>query len=357
MTEYVPFPSDPAQEIVLPVEAVRDLVADILERKGMFRFEAEIAADRMIEADMRGQHAHGCRMTHELVEAIDCGNIDPRAQLVTEVDLPAACLINAGEGVGQVAATRAMQTAIKKAKETGTGTVLLKKSRDFGSAATYVQLAVDAGMIGFCTTSTPGPSVAAYGSTAPATGDNSLAWGIPTRSGAPLILDLSCAGASWAEVKSRLLYGMPVPEGWVVGVEGNRTTDPGQAEVLLPAGGFHGFGLSLVCSVLAGPLAGGRMPSEKEQGFLTQPVEHFFYAIDIRQLVDFDRFLERVQQALDHIRALPPSDDVERIVVPGEVEWERMERCKQEGLPLHKDTVRLLEDLAKRLKLTPAWNV
>ncbi len=355
MTGYVPFPSDPSQEVVVPLEPLRKFLADVLERKGMFRFEAEIAADRMLDADMRGQHAHGCRMTTELVEAIDRGDIDPRAELITEVDTPAAAVINAGEGVGQVAATRAMQTAIKKAKEVGTGTVLVKRSRDFGSAASYVQLAVDAGMIGFCTTSTPGPSVAAYGSHQPATADNSLAWGVPTREGAPLVLDLSCAGASWAEVKSRVLYGMPVPEGWVIDAEGRHTTDPNQAKTLLPAGGFHGFGLSLICSVLAGPLAGGRMPSQKEQGYLTQPVEHFFYVIDVSQLVDSERFLDRVQQAVDQIRSLPPAEGFDRVLVPGEVEWERIERCKRDGLPLHRDTVSRLTELAERLGIAAQW--
>ena len=355
MTEYVPFPSDPSQEKIVPIAPLRKLVSAILERRGMYGYEADMAADRMIDADLWGKHAHGCRMLGQLVAAMDTGDIDPRAEMITEAETAAMAVLDAGEGVGQVAATKAMQLAIRKARDTGTGTVAVKRSRDFGTAASYVQLAVDDGLIGFCTTSTSGPTVAAYGSRTPATADNSLAWGVPTREGAPLVLDLSCAGASWAEVKSRALYGVPLPAGWTLDADGHDTQDPKAACTLLPAGGFHGFGLSLVCSVLAGPLAGGKMPSQKKHGYLTEPIEHFFYAIDFSKFIDPDRFLDRVQEAVEQIRQLPPAEGFDRVRLPGEAEWERAQHCKEHGLALHRDTVTELETLAEKLGLQPEW--
>ena len=59
VTRDVPF--DSTQEVVVQAEAIRKLIVSVLVRKGMFEVEATIAADRLVEADLRGIHSHGSR--------------------------------------------------------------------------------------------------------------------------------------------------------------------------------------------------------------------------------------------------------------------------------------------------------
>jgi len=264
MTTTTPdIPRDAAQEIVVHTAALRDWIVKLLVKKGMFATEAEICADRLIEADVRGIHSHGSRALPRYIKAMDEGSIDPRASITTVCDTPAMAVLDGNHGMGHVVSTRAMQLAIQKAKAVGTGTVAVSHSQHYGAASVYVLLAIQEDCIGYSTTSTAYPTVAAYGSQQAAVANNAFAWGVPSRDTPPFVLDMACAEASWGKVESRKLYGLPLPEGWALDEQGLPTTDAKSAKTLLPAAGARGFGLAFLCSVLAGPLVGSRMPIHK----------------------------------------------------------------------------------------------
>lgn len=348
-------PQDSSQEIVLPADALKELIVKMYVRKGMFAADAEIGAQRLIEADLRGIHSHGTRAAVRYLNDMDMGDVDPRAQVLTLRETAAMAVLDGSTALGHVAATKAMQLAIKKAKEVGTGTVAVKNSQHFGAAQLYALMAVEAGMIGYCTTSTGRATVAAYGSTQPATANNAFAWGVPTREGAPFVLDMACAATSWGKVESRKMYGEKLPEGWALDENGQATLDPEMAKTLIPAAGARGFGLAILCSVLAGPLAGGKMPIHKKRKPAADGSEHFFYAIDIEQFVDPDRFHKELSSSLAEIRALPPGEGFDKVRLPGELEWERAARWAKEGIPLHRDHVLNLEELAAGMKIEVPW--
>lgn len=355
MAETLDLPRDESQEIVVPAEPLRALVVQLFVRKGMFAVEAEAAASRLVEADLRGIHSHGTRTVPTLIEHMDTGDIDPRASALTLHETPAIAILDAGKGLGHATATKAMNLAIEKARQVGTGTVAVKKSQHFGAASTYVLLAVEQGMIGFCTTSTGPATVAAYGSAFPATANNPLAWGIPTRSGAPIVLDMSCAKTSWGKVHTLGMYGLPLPAGWALDDAGQETTDPGAAKTLLPAAGARGYGLALVAGVLAGPLVGRKMPLHKNRSPWIEASEHFFYAIDIAQFGEEDRFYNEIEATTNDIHGLLPEDGVDKVRLPGELEWERAQAWKEDGIPLHRDHVAALGEVAATYKFDVPW--
>ncbi len=280
---------------------------------------------------MRGIHSHGSRSIWRYLDAIDDGGIDPRTEVLTERETPAMAVLNGGKGLGHVAATKGMQLAIQKARAVGTGTVAVRRGQHYGAASVYALMAVEAGMIGFTTTSTGPATVAAYGSRRPATANNALAWGVPTRSGAPFVLDMACAVSSWGKVESLKLYGLQLPPGWALDADGNPTQDPRAAKTLLPFAGARGYGMAFLSSVLAGPLVGGRMPLHKSANVASEGSEHFFYAIDIRQFVELDRFYGELESTMADIRGLPPADGFDRVRLPGELEWERAAALEARG--------------------------
>lgn len=353
--ETLDIPSDPSQEIVVEAEVLAPLMAQMLVAKGMYEAEAQIGAARMLEADLRGIHSHGSRSIWRYLEAMDRGEIDPRARVLTARETPAMAVLDGGLGLGHVAATQAMRMAIEKAKAVGTGTVAVKRSQHYGAAGVYALMAIEAGMIGFTTTSTGTATVAAYGGHQPATANNGWAWGIPTRQGAPFVLDMACSPSSWGKVESRGLYGLPLPEGWALDEQGAPTTDAKQAKTLLQTSGARGYGQAFLASVLAGPLVGARMPIHKSKAFTKDGSEHFFYAIDIAQFVEPDEFYRELDAAVADIRAQPPADGFDKVRLPGELEWERTALWKEQGIPLHRDHVRKLEELCGEMRIAVPW--
>lgn len=350
-------PRDEAQEIVVGVEPLKELVNVILIRKGMFGAESEIAADRLVEADLRGIHSHGTRALPKYIQAMDDGDIDPRAMSITAADTPALAVIEASGGMGHVAATRGMELAIQKARDVGVGTVVIKKGQHFGAAGLYSLMAVRAGMIGFCTTSTGTATVAAYGSQGPGTANNAMAWGIPTGSGIPWVLDMAIAEASWGKIESLGMYGLPIPGTWALDAEGQPTSDAAAAKTLQPAAGARGSGLGFVCSALTSALIGRRSPIHKVANPFGPGSDHFFQAIDPSHFGDPERFLKEIDATIADIRALEPAAGFDQVRVAGELEWERSERWKVDGIPLHRSHVEVLTELctSQRVAVPDAW--
>lgn len=355
MSETPDYPHDSRRDVVVPADGLQRLLVDMLVKKGMYAVDAEIGATRLVEADLRGIHSHGSRAVWRYLEAMDAGEVDPRAEVITERETAAMAVLNGGMGLGHVAATKGMQLAIRKAGEVGTGTVAVKRSQHFGAASVYALMAAEAGMIGYCTTNTGPATVAAYGSRAPGTANNAFAWGVPVRSGPPFVLDMACAVSSWGKVESFKLYGRELPAGWALDERGEPTTDAAAAKTLLPASGARGYGLAFVSSVLAGPLVAGRMPIHKTWSIAADGSEHFFYAIDVRQFVEPEKFDREVEAAIADIRALPPAEGFDRVRLPGEIEAERAERWKRDGIPIHPDHAAKLEEVAAAMKLTVPW--
>ena len=350
------YPHDCGQEICVPMPALRELAIELLVGRKMFRFDAETAADRLIEADLRGIQSHGTRALPRYLEGMDAGEIDSRAKVLTLHETAAIAVLDGGRAIGHVAATKGMQLAIEKAADVGTGTVAVKNSQHFGAASVYSLMAIQAGMIGYCTTSTAGATVAAYGSRGPAMANNAFAWGVPTRQGAPFVLDMACAATSWGKVESFKLYGLPLPAGMALDCEGQPTTDAASAKVLQPCAGARGFGLAFLSSVLAGPLVGGKMPLHKTGRPYAERSEHFFYAIDIKQLVEEDRFYRELDATIADIRALDPAEGFDKVRMPGELEWERAEAYRRDGIPLHRDHSAALAQCAQAAGINVPWS-
>jgi hypothetical protein len=144
---------NPGPEIHIPRGTIHDLVTKLLQRKGMFVAEAEIVAERMIETDLQRTADEGTGTLPGYLEAMDLGDIDPRARIITVSEAAALAVLDGSSGIGHVAATRAMQLAIEKSRVVGTGSVIVKNSRPCGDLGTIARLAARAGSIGLVTTS------------------------------------------------------------------------------------------------------------------------------------------------------------------------------------------------------------
>jgi LDH2 family malate/lactate/ureidoglycolate dehydrogenase len=58
---------------------------------------------------------------------------------------------------------------------------------------------------------------------------------------------------------------------------------------------------------------------------------------------------------IEEIHNAPRADGVDRLLVPGEVEWERYDRAMREGIPLPADVIENLHKAAAATGLSPEW--
>lgn len=119
----------------------------LLVKQGMYAADADIVALRLIESDLMGRPAGGLLWLPRLLSAMDLGDIDPRAQTVTQTDLSALAMMDGSTGVGQVALLRALQLAVKKAHTAGSAVVIVKNSRPVGDPTSCLAAATSAGCV------------------------------------------------------------------------------------------------------------------------------------------------------------------------------------------------------------------
>jgi LDH2 family malate/lactate/ureidoglycolate dehydrogenase len=357
MSGPIPYPRDPAQEVRVPLDPLREFVIRVLVKKSVFQYDAQTAADRMLEADLRGHSAHGVRTLPGHVEIMDLGDIDPRGRVLVEHETPAVATLDGSRGLGHVAATKAMELAIKKAQEVGTGTVVVHHSQHLGAASVYAALAAKAGVIGFCTSNTGGPTVACPGSTRPAVANAPLAWAIPTADGLPIVIDLSTGAASWGKLHLLRQFGLPIPEGVALDDAGAPTSDGDSARVLMPLAGGRGVGLALVATLLAGGLAGGKQPHQKTRSASSECSEHLLMAIDVSHFTDREKFLTRAADARQALRSLPATDAARPVRAPGDRAAAEEAERRANGIPLHRADIEALSKCGRKLKIETPWAV
>ena len=112
--------------------------------------EPEVVAGHILYADLHGIESHGVAMLRHYATGHDL-------RAVPEV--VGDSVIDAGGGIGHLAADRAMRLAIEKARAAGVGVVAVRNSGHFGAAGSYAALARDEGLIGLALTNTRDPAV------------------------------------------------------------------------------------------------------------------------------------------------------------------------------------------------------
>jgi LDH2 family malate/lactate/ureidoglycolate dehydrogenase len=148
-----PSSSDPNLIVEVDRSTLHQLIVKLLQRKGMFAAEAEIVAERMIEADLLQRFGEGTGTLPEYLEAMDLGDIDPRARVITVSESPAITVLDGSTGMGHIATTKAAAMAIEKANSMGICTVFVKNSRPCGDLGYIASLVAKQGLFGLVTTS------------------------------------------------------------------------------------------------------------------------------------------------------------------------------------------------------------
>jgi ureidoglycolate dehydrogenase (NAD+) len=333
----------------------------LLQAGGAAPSDAQLVADALVWADLRARHTQGVSRLPNFVRRLQRGLICSPASMTWKPLAAAAYHLDASNGFGHIAGHRAMTKAIELAKSEGVGLVAVSRSNLYGAAGYFCSLATEAHCIGFSCTNAVA-KVAPFGGTRPVIGTNPLAFGCPTASGVPILIDLSTSAIAGSSAREAGNGGGLLPEGVALDARGNPTRDPSAAAAgcLLPAGP-KGYALGLMVEILAGVLTGAAVGREVGSMYNTwdKPVNtgHIFLAIDIGRFYPLTDFLTRVDQLLEWIKSIPAKRDGEGVRVPGELRAQYAQAYSREGIPLPLHTASDLHKLAEELKVKSPWQM
>ena len=345
--------------IILRKEELKDFAFRLLLAAKCSSEDAEIVSESLVWADLRGRDEYGVSTRlPNMMQRLVRGLIHSPAVMTWTPIAPAAYLLDAGHGFGQVAARLAMDKAIDLCQSQGIGLVAVRHSNHFGTASYYCSRAAEAGCIGFtCTNAFP--KVAPFGGIRPVLGTNPLAFGCPTASGIPVLVDLSTAAYAGSSLRKTSTARGQLPPGVALDANGQPTTQPEAAAqgCLLPAAGPKGFGLALMVEILSGLLTGAAMGREVGSLFYTwdRPVNigHLFMAMHIDHFLPKEVFLGRLQTLLGWVAECPRRHDPEAIRFPGELRGHYAALHERNGIPFEERAVQALNRLADEFNVRP----
>jgi len=333
----------------VPQQKLASFTAQCLEKLGLQSADAQLVAQTLVAANLRGVDSHGVVRLPHYATRLRNGTVKARPDILVHRTGASAAVVEGDAGMGQLVAARAMNEAILLAKASGVGAVVARNSSHCGACAWFVEMAVKEGMIGVALTHTD-PIMVPPGMKRIFLGSNPIAFGAPGGDGPPVIVDLSTTHAAWGKVIVARQEGKAIPPDWAVDAEGRATTDAARAVGLAPTGAHKGYALAMMVEILCAHLAGVPfgLHVTKMYGELDKPrnLGHFLLALDISKFSEAAVFRAQIDLLLREIHG-------ENALAPGEPERLIAVRRSKEGVPLGEGTLGELNALAGQLGVAP----
>jgi L-2-hydroxycarboxylate dehydrogenase (NAD+) len=333
-------------------------VERFFEKLGVPQPDARLSARILVAADLRGISSHGVIRLHTYYgNRIQRGLIDPLTPLIPVYETAATATLDAGNGLGMVAASRAMDRCIQMAKQANVAVVSVRNSNHFGIAGYYAMLALKADMIGISLTNAQPLVAPTYGRTA-MLGTNPIAVAVPSASVLPFVLDMATSIVPIGKITVHEKARDTVPLGWGMDASGKLTESPSeilQGGALSPLGGsdilrgYKGYDLAVVVDILSGILSGsgfGVSVGSKDQ---PSRIGHFFMTINIGAFRPLEEFKRDMTALMSELRNAPKANGQSRIYLAGEKEFEQEAENRIKGVPLLDEVVKGLDQAGREV--------
>lgn len=333
-------------------DRVREFIVQAFRSVGMRERDANDVAALMTRADLLGADGHGIFRLPQYLRRIRAGGINLQPTIRIEQERGATALIDGDNGMGHLVVKQATELAIAKAKTHGIGWVGCKMSNHAGPASLYAGMVADAGLVGIYFAVGSANHMAPWGGIELLLSTNPVAIAVPAQNGPPILLDMATTVAAYGKVKIKAQKNEPMPEGWMIDKQGQPLTDPKRSAegLLLPIGGYKGYGLSLMIGLLAGTLNGAAMGRDvidfNQDDTSTTNTGQAIAAIDISAFGDKDTFLAAVDDVVAELHASKTLPGVDRVRVPGEGSAASFEKRSKEGIPFSDELLSVLKGVA-----------
>ena len=351
--------------MLISESSLRSFTQNIFLAMGCSQEHTTLAADVLLQADLRGIDSHGVARLVGYVRLWEKKRINAKPNITIVHETPTTATVDGDAGLGLVVTPFAMRLAIQKAEQYGSGWVAVRHSNHFGIAGYHALMAVEKDMIGFAMTNAS-PLVAPTFSNERLLGTNPMCYAFPAGKYPPVVVDMATSAAANGKLEIAQRKGVQVPEGWIQDANGNYTTDPHALKnggSLLPLGGdrehgsHKGFGLSATVDILSAVLSGANYgpwvppfvaflePSESPVGL---GIGHFVGAMRVDGFRPVDEFKAHLDNWIGRFKSASTIDPAQKVIIPGEPELEAMADRKKNGIPLVDEVVNDLNGLAER---------
>ena len=338
---------------IIAWSSLLELAGDALRSYGLDRKDSLDSARVLVLADLFGISTHGVMRIESYGERLAIGGIDPIAIIKVERKSSAIAMVDGANAVGPLVGMRSLDAAIEGARETGVGVAFARASNHFGPIASYAWIAQEQGYASIIG-SNASVTIAPTGGSDTRLGNNPLGLCVPNPGGDPVMLDMAMSVVARGKIRQALSRGEAIPDTWATDAAGRSTTDPRAAldGILLPFGGYKGYGLALMVDLFAGLLSGAafltHVKSWVDEPELPQNLGHFFILIDTARLglTDLGARIKDFEQIL---HASPPVDPALPVRLPGAQEIARMKAQGRDGIALDAKVLAFLEGRAGRV--------
>jgi LDH2 family malate/lactate/ureidoglycolate dehydrogenase len=356
------------EDQVFEVQKVRDLANSVFKKMGCPHDQAALAAEVLIMADLRGIDSHGIARLSGYVRLWEAKRINATPKVKVGHETPSTAVVDGDQGLGLVVAPQAMEIAIQKANQVGTGWVAVKNSNHFGIAGYHAMMALEHDMIGMAMTNAS-PIVAPTFSVDRLLGTNPICVAIPANKHPAFVADFATTTAANGKLEILQRKDQEAPTGWVQQKDGSPSTNPNEVKeggALIPLGsdrdhGSHkGFCLGAWVDIFSAVLSGANYgpwvpPFVSFLNPVSDPVGlgigHFLGAMRVDAFRPAEEFKNHMDNWITTFRSAKPVAGQERVIIPGDPERENEEERIAKGIPLNGKVVEDLKSLAKKLQL------
>lgn len=340
----------------------------VFKKIGCSEDDAAIASKVLLSADFRGIDSHGLARLSGYIRLWEIGRVNAKPQIKIVHETPSTAVMDGDRGLGLVVAHHAMELAMQKAENVGTGWVAVKNSNHFGIAGYHAMMALDHDMIGMAMTNASA-LVAPTFSLERMLGTNPIAVAIPAKSEPAFVADFATTTVANGKLEVAQRKKQNIPQGWAQDKEGNLRTEASVVKdggALLPLGGdrehgsHKGYALGSIVDIFSAVLSGASygpwvppFPAyiPMPQNMPGEGLGHFLGAMRVDAFRPKEEFLSHMDNWVKRFRDAKPIDEKQPVIIPGDPE-RAMERIYlKEGISLLEPVVEDLQNLAEKLEV------
>jgi LDH2 family malate/lactate/ureidoglycolate dehydrogenase len=338
-------------------------------KMGCSTSDAALATKVLLSADLRGIDSHGIARLIGYVRLWEVGRINATPDIKIVHETPSTAVIDGDRGLGLIVAPRAMEIAIEKAKQVGTGWVSVKNSNHFGIAGYHAMMALEQEMIGIAMTNASALVAPTYAAEK-LLGTNPIAVAIPAGEEAPFVADFATTTAANGKLEIAQRNNTSIPFGWAQDADGNPTQDASilkNGGALLPLGsekeqGSHkGYALGSIVDIFSAVLSGASFGpwAPPFPAYVPMPenmpgegLGHFIGAMRIDAFRPAADFKSNMDLWLNRFRNATPAAGHDQVYVAGDIERNMEKERMQNGIPIVQAVQHDLIGLAEKMNLS-----
>ncbi len=338
-------------------------------KMGCSALDAALATKVLLSADLRGIDSHGIARLVGYVRLWEVGRINATPDIKIVHETPSTAVIDGDRGLGLIVAPRAMEIAMEKAKQVGTGWVSVKNSNHFGIAGYHAMMALEQEMIGIAMTNASALVAPTYAAEK-LLGTNPIAVAVPAGEEAPFVADFATTTAANGKLEIAQRKNTSIPFGWAQDAAGNPTQDASilkNGGALLPLGsekeqGSHkGYALGSIVDIFSAVLSGASFGpwAPPFPAYVPMPenmpgegLGHFIGAMRIDAFRPAADFKYNMDLWLNRFRNATAASGHEKVYVAGDIERAMEYERLQNGIPIVQAVQHDLSVLAEKMNLS-----